>query len=115
LVSTVTTAQSIAGASLLLTPDRNASANWSSAGMLSVGGIPTRTQVCATVNPLGAARDYTTNIQNAIAACPLGEAVMLGAGTFTIAEGNYVLLNKGITLRGAGPGVTILQRDQGAP
>jgi len=82
--------------------------------MLSVGGIPTRTTVCATVKPLGPARDDTTNIQNAIAACPLGEVVMLGVGTFTIAEGNYVLLNKGITLRGAGPGATILQRTNGA-
>ena len=104
----------VAGASGLLTPDRNASANWSSAGMLSVGGIPTRTTVCATVNPLGSAKDDTTNIQNAVAACPLGQVVQLGAGTFTIAEGNYVLLNKGITLRGAGPGFTILQRTNGA-
>jgi len=106
--------QGAAGASGLLTSDRNASANWSSAGMLSVGGIPNRTTVCATVNPLGSAQDDTTNIQNAIAACPLGEVVMLGAGTFTIAEGNYVLLNNGITLRGAGPGATILQRTDGA-
>src|SRR5271165_6769143 len=106
--------QGVAGASGLLTPDRNASANWSSAGMLSVGGIPNRTTVCATVNPLGSAKDDTTNIQNAIAACPLGEVVMLGAGTFTIAEGNYVLLNNGITLRGAGPGATILKRTDGA-
>jgi len=106
--------QGVAGARGLLTPDRNASANWSSAGMLSVGGIPNRTTVCATVNPLGSAKDDTTNIQNAIAACPLGEVVMLGAGTFTIAEGNYVLLNKGITLRGAGSGATILQRKNGA-
>ena len=82
--------------------------------MLSVGGIPNRTTVCATVNPLGSAKDDTTNIQNAIAACPLGQVVQLGAGTFTIAEGNYVLLNKGITLRGAWPGVTILQRTNGA-
>ena len=67
--------QGVAGASGLLTPDRNASANWSSAGMLSVGGIPNRTTVCATVNPLGSAKDDTTNIQNAIAACPLGEVV----------------------------------------
>jgi hypothetical protein len=35
-------------------------------------------------------------------------------GIFTIAEGNYVLLNKGITLRGAGAGVTTLQRTNGA-
>ncbi len=40
--------------------------------------------------------------------------VSLAAGTFTIAEGKYVLVNKGITLRGAGPGVTILHRTDGA-
>lgn len=102
------------GSSPLLPPDRNASANWRMAGMLSVGGIPTRTAVCATVNPRGSAQDDTTNIQNAIAACPLGQVVQLGAGTFTIAEGSYILLNKGISLRGAGPGVTILQRTNGA-
>jgi hypothetical protein len=101
-------------ASGLLPSDRDASANWSSAGMLSVGGIPTRTTVCATVKPLGSATDDTKNIQNAIAACPLGQVVQLGAGAFTIAEGNYVLVNKGITLRGAGPGGTILQRANGA-
>ncbi len=106
--------QGVAGAGGLLTPDRNASANWSSAGMASVGGIPNRTTVCATVNPLGSGKDDTTNIQNAIAACPPGDVVMLGAGTFTIAEGNYVQLNTGITLRGAGPGKTILQRTDGA-
>ena len=114
LLPRIASSQGIAGASGLLTPDRNASANWSSAGMISVGGPPTRTTVCATVNPLGSARDDTTNIQNAINACPLGQVVQLGAGTFTIAEGNYVLLNKGITLRGAGPGSTILQRTDGA-
>jgi hypothetical protein len=106
--------QNVAGASGLLTLDRNASANWGSAGMLSIGGIPNRTTVCATVSPLGSAKDDTTNIQNAIAACPFGEVVMLGAGKFTIGEGHYVLLNKGITLRGAGPGTTILQRTDGA-
>jgi hypothetical protein len=109
-----TTPSSQAGASGLLPPDRNASANWSSAGMVSVGGIPTRTAVCATVNPRGSAQDDTTNIQNAIAACPLGLVVQLGAGAFTIAEGNFVLLNRGISLRGAGPGVTVLQRTDGA-
>jgi hypothetical protein len=92
----------------------NAAANWSSAGMLSVGGIPNRTTVCATVSPLGSGQDDTTDIQNAINACPLGRVVMLAAGTFTIAEGKFVLLNEGITLRGAGPGVTTLQRTNGA-
>jgi hypothetical protein len=113
LVSTVITAQSLVGYGVPWA-NRDVSANWGSAGMLSVGGIPTRTRVCATVSPLGSAKDDTINIQKAIAACPLGEVVMLGAGTFTIAEGNYVLLNKGITLRGAGPGTTILQRTNGA-
>jgi polygalacturonase len=82
--------------------------------MLSVGGIPGRTRVRATVSPLGSGTDDTPNIQNAINACPLGQVVQLAAGTFTIADGNYVALNKGITLRGAGPGVTILQRTNGA-
>ncbi len=97
----------------MLSP-RNASANWESAGMLSVGGIPTRTAVCATIQSLGSGKDDTTNIQNAIGACPAGQVVALAAGTFTIAEGNFVLLNKGVTLRGAGPGATTLQRTNGA-
>src|SRR5262249_22333330 len=54
----------------LLPPDRNASANWQMAGMLSVGGIPKRTTVCATVRPRGGGNDDTTTIQNAIDACP---------------------------------------------
>jgi hypothetical protein len=98
----------------ILPADRNAGANWSSAGLLSIGGIPSRTTVCATVRPRGSGQDDTTHIQNAINSCPAGQAVSLGAGTFTIAEGNFVLLNKGITLRGAGPGITTLQRTNGA-
>src|SRR3954454_1303133 len=105
-------ASSTAGS--LLSSDRDASENWQMAGMLSVAGIPNRTTVCATISPLGNGRDDTSNIQNAIASCPLSRVVSLVAGTFTIAEGSYVLLNKGITLRGAGPGKTILQRTDGA-
>ena len=41
----------------LLPPDRDASANWQMAGMLSVGGIPNRTTVCATVSALGSGQD----------------------------------------------------------
>jgi hypothetical protein len=100
--------------STILPPDRDASANWKMAGMLSTGGIPNRTKVCATVSPKGSGADDTTNIQNAVNACPLGQVVSLSAGTFTIAEGNYVLLNKGVSLRGAGPGSTILTRTGGA-
>ena len=47
------------GASRLLSPDRHASANWSSAGMLSVGRIPNRTiERCKSVDerPIAALR-----------------------------------------------------------
>jgi len=98
----------------VLPKDGDASANWRMAGMLSVGGIPNRTTVCATVSPLGGGQDDTPDIQNAIDSCPAGEVVSLAAGTFTIAEGNYVLIDQGITLRGAGPGTTILTRTGGA-
>jgi hypothetical protein len=97
-----------------LPPDRDASANWQMAGMLSAGGIPNRTTVCATVKPRGSGLDDSTNINNAINACPAGQVVSLAAGTFTIAEGNYVLIDNGISLRGAGPGTTILTRTGGA-
>ena len=69
---------------------------------LSVGGIPNRTTVCATASPLGNAQDDTHNIQDAINNCPSGQVVQLGVGVFTVGDGKYVLINKGITLRGAG-------------
>ena len=75
----------------ILSPDRDASANWRMAGMVSVGGIPNRTTICATVGPLGSGQDDTANIQNAVNKCLLGQVVSLSAGTFTIAEGHYVL------------------------
>jgi hypothetical protein len=98
----------------ILPADRDASANWQTAGMLSVGGIPNRTNVCKTLSPLGDGKDDTADIQGAIEACPLGQVVLLSAGAFTVAEGHSVLLNRGVTLRGAGPGATKLQRTNGA-
>ena len=98
----------------ILPADRDASANWRMAGMLSVGGIPKRTTVCKTVSPLGADKDDTRDIQNAIEACPPGQVVALSAGAFTIGEGHFVQLNRGVTLRGAGPGLTTLERTNGA-
>ena len=76
------------------------------------GGIPARTTVCRTVSPPGG--DATATIQAAIDACPAGQVVQLSAGTYTINGGNYLLINKGITLRGAGPGQTTLQKTDGA-
>ena len=77
------------------------------------GGIPARTTICRTVSP--PAGDATSTIQAAIDACPAGQVVQLSAGTFTIGTtGSYILLNKAITLRGAGPGQTTLQKTNGA-
>jgi len=100
--------------STILSSDRDASANWKMAGMLSVGGIPNRTTVCATITPRGAGHNDTASINTAIANCPAGQVVQLGAGTFTIDEGSSVLLSKGVTVRGAGAGRTILHRVGGA-
>src|SRR5208282_4723650 len=77
------------GSGGVLPSDRDASANWKMAGMLSVGGIPNRTTQCGpTVNPRGGGLDDTANIQAAIEACPTGQVVQLGAGTFTVGSGN---------------------------
>src|SRR5580658_8470116 len=80
----------------------DAYANWKNAGLLSVGGIPNRTTVCATVNPMGGGADDLANIQKSINNCPAGEVVQLGAGTFTISTSEYINLDRGITLRGSG-------------
>ena len=80
----------------------DAYANWKNAGLLSVGGIPHRTTICAKVNPIGGGADDLANIQNAINKCPAGEVVQLGAGTFTISMSEHINLSQGITLRGSG-------------
>jgi hypothetical protein len=98
----------------LLPADRNVSANWQMAGMLSAGGIPNRTTQCgSTVSPIGGGADDTANIRAAIVACPAGQVVQLSAGTFTVAEGSYVLIDRGITVRGAGPTSTFITRPSG--
>ena len=76
------------------------STNWRLAGLQSVGGIPNRTTVCATISPTGG--DDLSTINNAIASCPAGEVLMLTAGTFEISESEWITINKGITLRGTG-------------
>ena len=79
-------------------------------GMMGAGGIPARSTICATINPGSGAADDTARIQAAINVCPAGEVVQLSAGTFLINDGHYLRLNKGITLRGAGPGKTTWPR-----
>jgi len=78
-------------------------ANWKNAGLQSVGGIPNRTTICATVNPLGGGKDDYTNIQNAINNCPAGQVVQLGAGAFTVKLADLpIQISTAITLRGTG-------------
>jgi hypothetical protein len=74
-------------------------------GLMSKGGIPDRSTVCATLSPGG-------NIQAALDSCRAGQVVQLSAGTYTI--NNYLLIHSGITLRGAGAGQTILAKTNGA-
>ena len=101
--ATLTTSASPSDPTSGVLPSYNdANANWKKAGMQSVGGIPTRTTVCATISPLGGGKDDSTQINNAIAACPAGDVLMLAAGTFTVMEGKTININKAITLRGAG-------------
>jgi hypothetical protein len=79
-------------------------------------GIPARTTICATVNAStygGGTSEASAGIQSAINACPVGQVVQLSAGTFKI-NANYLLISKGITLRGAGAGTTILNRTNGS-
>ena len=81
-------------------------------GLMAVGGIPARSAICSTLAPRGGALDDTSRIQAAIDDCPSGQVVQLMAGTFV--TNNYVIINKGITLRGAGAGATILRKTNGA-
>jgi hypothetical protein len=83
-------------------------------GLMAVGGIPVRSTVCATLTPRGGEQDDTAQIQGAINTCPVGQVVQLTAGTFIINSGNFVFINKAITLRGAGPDKTTLAKTNGA-
>jgi Pectate lyase superfamily protein len=74
------------------------------------GGIPVRTQVCASINAAAfgnGAQDATAAIQAALDACPEGQVVSLSAGTFTVST--LLQIAKGIVLRGSGPTQTLVK------
>ena len=81
-------------------------ANWKNAGLVTVGGISANepaTQCGSTLTPIGGSSDDYTNIQNAINACPVGEYVLLGSGTFNVMLADLpIQISKGIVLRGSG-------------
>ncbi len=111
----VASATVLVSAGGLLPPDR--ATVWNP-GLNALGGIPERGTVFATLDAAACgangAADATACIQAALDACPAGQVVQLGPGRFTINGGNYLQVRRGITLRGSGPGVTILQKTDGA-
>jgi hypothetical protein len=68
------------------------------------GGIPHRTTSCATLSPLGGGKDDTSQINDALAACPSGQVVQLAAGTFNVNGNGISFATSGVTLRGSGTG-----------
>ena len=74
--------------------------DWTSAGV--VGGIPTRTTICATETSSSTYSQINTDIQN----CPLGQVVYLNPGTYNLTSG--LVMKGGVTLRGAGADQTLL-------
>jgi hypothetical protein len=68
-----------------------------------IGGVPSRTTICATLDAAtygSGTQDAGTAIQAAINACPDGQVVKLGPGTFKTSV--TLALKKGVVLRGAG-------------
>ncbi|PYX52343.1 MAG: hypothetical protein DMG76_29475 [Acidobacteria bacterium] len=78
----------------ILDPSR--AIDWSSAGVS--GGIPTRTTICATLNPGATA----VQINSAISSCPASQVVFLKAGTYNLSSGVDFGATSNVTLRGAG-------------
>lgn len=69
------------------------------------GGIPHRSSICQTIDASSFGNgtlDARVGIQAAIARCNEDGVVQLSAGTFKISSGP-ILVNKAVTLRGAGP------------
>ena len=78
-------------------------------------GIPPRSTVFVTIHASEYAdgtEEASGAINAAIAVCPLEQTVQLSAGTFLCND--HILLNKAVTLRGAGPGKTVLVKLNGA-
>jgi hypothetical protein len=101
-----------------LTTMRNAQPNWQAANWTNSGITGRTTQCGSTLSPIGGGSDDTSAIQSAInsanpATCNF---VLLGPGTFTEKStgGNPIQVNKSITLRGSGPGTTIINVPNGA-
>jgi hypothetical protein len=92
-------------------PD-NRKIDWSYAGI--PGGIPERTSVCATIDSTvygNGTTDARAAIQDALDSCPDGQVVFVPEGTYLVI--GTIHLYDYDTLRGAGPGKTILKHTGG--
>lgn len=86
--------------------------DWSYAGI--PGGIPERTSVCATIDSAvygNGTKEATDAIQKALDSCPDGQVVYVPQGTYIV--NRTIHLYDYDTLRGAGPGKTILKHPGG--
>jgi hypothetical protein len=86
--------------------------DWSTAGI--PGGIPTRATICATIDSAyygSGTRDARGAIQAALDSCPAGQVVYLPQGTYLVV--GTINLKNNDTLRGAGPGRTVLKHSGG--
>src|SRR5260370_36932704 len=81
--------------------DPSRAVDWSRAGTR----IPNRTTNCATLSP-GAP---SSQINSAISSCPANQVVFLNPGTYNLSGGITFNGHGNVTLRGAGPTLTILQ------
>src|SRR6266581_1343928 len=81
--------------------DPSRAVDWSRAGT----SIPNRTTNCATFSP-GAT---SSQINSAISSCPANQVVFLNPGTYNLSGGITFNGHGNVTLRGAGPTLTILQ------
>jgi len=84
--------------------DPSRAVDWSGAGI--PGGIPTRTVQCGPT--IAAYSGSAATINNAIASCPAGQFVSLGAGTFNLTSGITFGGHNNVTLRGQGANQTVL-------
>jgi hypothetical protein len=97
-----------------LAPDRMAS--WCTAGVQRQGAADSAPRPPCNETPLSpGGGDDSQAINALIDRCPEGSAVTLGPGTFRMGKGKYVALRRGVVLRGAGAGVTVLENQLNQP
>ena len=83
---------------------------------MAVGGVPGRTTIFKTLHAAtygNGTSDASSAIQAALDACPVGQVVQLSAGTF-LCNQSFLNIYSGITVRGAGAGLTTLNKIDGA-